>query len=184
MSPYICSDSINITGSLSLIEDFNRPFASYGFEGTITFKPGQFANQLSKAWEWVAPSWPADPVGPLKTIGHENWPPDIILIFEALLIIWSIPTNAKLNVINSMIGLLPVMVEPTPTPEKPNSEIGVSITRLSPNSSNIPFEALYAPLYSATSSPIRYIDLSSRISSDIASAIASLNCTVFIDIFI
>ena len=43
---------------------------------------------------------------------------------------------------NSIMGRLPVMVEPTPIPEKPNSEIGVSITRLSPNSSNIPLEAL------------------------------------------
>ena len=41
-----------------------------------------------------------------------------------------------------MIGLLPVMVEPTPIPAKPSSEIGVSMTRFSPNSSNIPLEAL------------------------------------------
>ena len=39
--------------------------------------------------------------------------------------------------------------------EKPASEIGVSITLFSPNSSNMPFDALYAPLYSATSSPIK-----------------------------
>ena len=51
-------------------------------------------------------------------------------------------TKEKLNVINSIIGLAPTIVEPTPTPEKPASEIGVSITLLSPNSSNIPFEAL------------------------------------------
>ena len=51
LSPYICSDSIKITGSSSLIADFSKPFASYGFEGTITFSPGQFAYQLSNAWE-------------------------------------------------------------------------------------------------------------------------------------
>jgi len=28
LSPYICSDSIKMTGSLSLIADFNKPFAS------------------------------------------------------------------------------------------------------------------------------------------------------------
>ena len=76
---------------------------------------------------------------------------------------------------NSIIGLFPVIVDPTPIPENPSSEIGVSITLFSPNSSNIPLEALYAPLYSATSSPIKYIDSSNRISSDIASHIASLN---------
>src|SRR5690606_19854975 len=37
LSPYICSDSIKITGSSSRIADFNKPFASAGFEGTTTF---------------------------------------------------------------------------------------------------------------------------------------------------
>ena len=55
----------------------------------------------------------------------------------------------------STIGLLPVMVDPIAIPAKPSSAIGVSITRFAPNSSNIPFDALYAPLYSATSSPIK-----------------------------
>ena len=41
-----------------------------------------------------------------------------------------------------MIGLFPVIVEPTPIPENPASEIGVSITRFSPNSSSIPLDAL------------------------------------------
>jgi hypothetical protein len=40
---------MKITGSLSLIADFNKPLASYGFDGTITFKPGQLAYQLSNA---------------------------------------------------------------------------------------------------------------------------------------
>ena len=40
------------------------------------------------------------------------------------------------------MGLAPTIVEPTPTPEKPASDIGVSITLNYPNSSNIPFEAL------------------------------------------
>ena len=56
LSPYICSDSIKIIGSLSLIADFNNPLASYGLEGTTTFNPGQFAYQLSKACECVAPN--------------------------------------------------------------------------------------------------------------------------------
>ena len=43
---------------------------------------------------------------------------------------------------NSIIGLLPNIAEPTPIPAKPSSEIGVSITRSAPNSSNIPLDAL------------------------------------------
>src|SRR5690606_35143431 len=131
-----------MTGSLSLIADFKSPFASYGFDGTITFNPGQLAYQLSKAWECVAANCPAEAVGPLNTIGIFNYPPDICRIFTALFIIWSIPTNAKLKVINSIIGLLPFIAEPTPIPKKPNSEIGVSITLSAPNSSSIPLEAL------------------------------------------
>ena len=61
--------------------------------------------------------------------------------------------------------------------------MGVSMTRFGPNSSSMPLEALYAPLYSATSSPIKYTDSSRRISSLIASAIASLNCIVLIIVF-
>ena len=49
LSPYICSDSIKITGSSSRIAAFNNPLASYGFDGTITFNPGVLANQFSNA---------------------------------------------------------------------------------------------------------------------------------------
>ena len=43
---------------------------------------------------------------------------------------------------NSTMGLLPFMAEPIAIPENPSSEIGVSITLNSPNSSNIPLLAL------------------------------------------
>jgi hypothetical protein len=46
---------------------------------------------------------------------------------------------------NSMIGLKPTMAAPTPTPAKPSSVIGVSTTRISPNSWSRPLETLYAP---------------------------------------
>src|SRR5690606_41615604 len=91
-------------------------------EGTTTFKPGVFANELSKACECVAANCPAEAVGPRNTIGHLNCPPDICLIFAALFIIWSIPTNEKLKVIYSTIGLFPVIVEPMAIPAKPRSE--------------------------------------------------------------
>ena len=43
---YIISFSKKITGFGSLIEDFNKPFASAAFEGDTTFNPGQWAYQL------------------------------------------------------------------------------------------------------------------------------------------
>ena len=84
----------------------------------------------------------------------------------------------------STIGRHPFMAEPTAIPAKPNSAIGVSITLFGPNSSSMPFEALYAPLYSATSSPIKYTVSSRRISSLMASQIASLNCIVLIKLIL
>ena len=72
LSPYICSDSIKMTGSSSRIAALSRPLASYTVLGTTTFRPGQLAYQLSNACEWVAPSWPALAVGPRNTIGIVN----------------------------------------------------------------------------------------------------------------
>ena len=106
------------------------------------------------------------------------------MIFAAPLIIWSMATNEKLKVMNSMIGFKPFIAEPIPIPANPHSEIGVSITLLAPNSSSMPWLTLYAPLYSATSSPIKYMLSSLRISSDIASRSASLNCISLIVLII
>ena len=75
---------------------------------------------------------------------------------------------------NSIIGLSPPKAAPTPSPAKPCSVIGVSITLFSPNSSRRPCVTLYAPWYSATSSPIINIFSSNLISSAIASLNASL----------
>ena len=59
-------------------------------------------------------------------------------VFAAELMIWSIACMAKLNVMNSTIGFSPAIAAPMPTPAKPCSVIGVSITRLAPNSCNSP----------------------------------------------
>src|ERR1700712_1859348 len=107
LSPYINSDSMNIQGSGSMIHDFNKPLASAGLDGTTTFKPGQFAYQFSKHWLCCELSIPALPVGPRKTIGTENWPTLILMILAAPLMIWSIATNEKLKVMNSMMGRRP-----------------------------------------------------------------------------
>ena len=89
-------------------------------------------------------------------------------MLAALLTIWSIATRLKLKVMNSMIGRSPTIAAPMPMPENPSSEIGVSMTRRSPNRLSIPWLTLYAPSYSATSSPIRKTRSSRSISSDIA----------------
>ena len=83
----------------------------------------------------------------------------------------------KLNdqLMNSTIGRSPIMAAAIDMPAKPFSLIGVSMMRSSPNSSSMPWETLYAPLYCATSSPSRYTRLSRRISSLIASRSASRN---------
>ena len=54
------------------------------------------------------------------------------------LTIWSIASSEKLIVISSTIGRSPVIAAPTPTPTIVFSEIGVSRTRFSPNSSSRP----------------------------------------------
>ena len=46
----------------------------------------------------------------------------------------SMACMAKLKVMNSTIGFSPAKAAPTPSPAKPYSVIGVSTTRLSPNS--------------------------------------------------
>src|SRR5216683_1917749 len=56
---------------------------------------------------------------------------------------------------NSTIGRRPAIAAPTPKPANPSSVIGVSMTRFGPNSSSNPRVTLYAPWYSATSSPMR-----------------------------
>lgn len=77
---------------------------------------------------------------------------------------------AKLKVMNSMIGLVPARAAPTPIPVKPISVMGVSMILFSPYLSYKPLltytpqykemicrsrVTLYAPLYLATSSPIK-----------------------------
>jgi hypothetical protein len=59
-------------------------------------------------------------------------------VLAAELMIWSIACMAKLKVMNSTIGFSRPSPAPTPTPAKPCSVIGVSITRLAPNSCSRP----------------------------------------------
>src|ERR1017187_8868250 len=73
----------------------------------------------------------------------------------------------------STTGRMPVMAAPTAIPVKPASEIGVSITRRTPNSCTRPEKTLNGVPASATSSPMIKTLGSRRISSARASRIAS-----------
>src|ERR1700722_3194275 len=75
----------------------------------------------------------------------------------------------------STTGRRPVMAAPTATPVKPASEIGVSTTRLAPNSSSRPERTLNGVPASATSSPMMQTRESRRISSARASRTAWAN---------
>ena len=78
-------------------------------------------------------------MGPRNTIGQPICPPDMYSVLAAELMIWSIACMEKLNVMNSTIGLRPFSAAPTAMPVKPCSVIGVSMTRLAPNSSSRPW---------------------------------------------
>ena len=56
--------------------------------------------------------------------------------------IWSLASTAKFQVMYSTIGRSPFMAAPTAMPVKPSSAMGVSITRLAPNSSSMPLLTL------------------------------------------
>jgi hypothetical protein len=60
----------------------------------------------------------------------------------ALFTIWSMATSEKFHVMSSMMGRSPVIAAPMPTPTKPHSAMGVSITRRSPNFCSIPCDTL------------------------------------------
>src|SRR5579859_3723428 len=77
--------------------------------------------------------------------------------------------------IMSTTGRRPVMAAPTPTPVNPASEMGVSTTRLAPNSSTSPERTLNGVPASATSSPKMQTVESRRISSARASRTACAN---------
>lgn len=50
---------------------------------------------------------------------------------------------AKFQVMNSQTGFRPAKADPTARPQKPDSVIGVSMTRLGPNLSKRPLETYY-----------------------------------------
>ena len=94
-------------------------------------------------------------------------------MWAAWLTIWSNASSEKLIVMSSTTGRRPVMAAPTPMPTIVFSEIGVSRTRFSPNSSSSPAVTLKAPLKTPMSSPMSMTRSSRSISSRSASLSAS-----------
>ncbi len=96
------------------------------------------------------------------------------LSLAAWLAIWSMANVERSPNMISATGLMPVIAAPTATPIMADSEMGVSRTLSSPNSSARPFVTLKAPCqYLPTSSPIMNTELSLAISSCNASRSAS-----------
>ena len=143
------------TGSGSAMEVRSRPLASMALLGITILTPGTLLYRPSTHQLCVLPSWPPAPSLPRKTMGQPHCPPDMYSILGALLRIWSAATRLKDQLMNSTMGRSPPMAAAMAMPVKPFSLMGVSMTRLGPNSSSMPWLTLYAPLYSATSSPSR-----------------------------
>src|SRR3972149_6367705 len=79
---------------------------------------------------------------------HDRLAPEHVTVLGALV------SGVKSTYMISATGRSPAMAAPTAAPPIVASEIGVSRTRSSPNSSNKPRVAPYAPPYRPTSSPM------------------------------
>ena len=168
----LCSKTT--TGSGSRIADLMRPLASAAEQGATTFRPGKWQTMPSRDWE----CWPAlrrpEPMGIRSTRGIEHWPPDMYFSLAAWLNRGSAQTVTKSSYISSTQGCIPRMAAPTAIPRKPSSEMGVSMTRLGPNSSRKPVVMANTLPITAMSSPIMNILSSRRISSSRPSRMALL----------
>ena len=129
--------------------------------------------QFSTDCECCAPKRTPAPFAQRMTSGNETCPSDMYRLFAISLAMRSQQTAKKsLNMI-SAIGRRPVMAAPMAAPTMACSLIGVSRTRVGPNSSASPTVALNTPPAEATSSPRKTTDGSARISWAIPLATAS-----------
>ena len=87
--------------------------------------------------------------------------------------IWSNAHEMKSANWNSTTGRSPMSAAPQASPVKPDSAIGLSMTRRGPNRSRKPLVTLNAPPNWPTSSPIRNTSGSASISLASPAAIAS-----------
>ena len=153
--------------------DLSRPLASAGEAGTAILRPGTFMNHASGLCECCAAAEPGAPLVTRMVSGTLALPPLIKRALATWLTIWSPAHIRKSPNMISTMGRMPIMAAPRPAPMMAISLMGVSRTRSSPNSSSIPAETPHTPPKVPTSSPIRNTAGSRRISSTIASRIAS-----------
>src|SRR6516165_8638993 len=103
--------------------------------------------------ECVGPARSRAPNGQRNTIGRAS--PFRQWCRAMTLMIWSNAQEMKSANWNSTTGRSPTSAAPAARPVKPDSSIGVSTTRLAPNSSRNPLVTLNAPPNWPTSSPMR-----------------------------
>ena len=132
MLPSIRLFSTTTVGLSSRTAATIRPFTSYGEEGSATFRPGTWASQASRLWLCWGPADRPAPPAVVSVSGTETSPPNMNFSLAAWLYSWSMATPMKSKNIRSQTGRRPRAAAPTPIPMKPISEIGVSMTRLSP----------------------------------------------------
>jgi hypothetical protein len=153
-----------MTGSSSRTAAAISPTTSTGVDGATTFRPGIIIAQFSMLWECCAPNRRPPPFAVLITSGSVTWPPVMYRVLAIWFAMMSQQVAKKSENINSATGRSPVIAVPITAPVITSSEIGVSRTRLSPNSSSRPGVVLNTPPAAAMSSPIRYTVSSRRIS--------------------
>ena len=113
-------------------------------------------------------------MGIRSTRGMEHCPPDMYFILAAWFSRGSAHSVTKSSYISSTTGCMPRMAAPTAMPMNPSSEMGVSMTRLGPNSSRKPVVMANTLPITAMSSPMMNILSSRRISSSRPSRMALL----------
>ncbi len=150
-----------------------RPTTSRGVEGVTTLTPGTAIAQFSTACECCAPNLRLPPLPVLMTSGIVTWPLVMYRVFAISFTTRSQHTAKKSENMISATGRSPVIAAPIAAPRIACSAMGVSITRLGPNSSRRPTVVLNTPPDPATSSPMSTTRSSRRISCAIPRATAS-----------
>ena len=120
------------TGLSSWIAAASRPFASNGFDGIATTRPGMCAKSASRLCECCAPRRTPPPPTIRITSGSFGVPPIMKRSFAAWFRIWSNATPAKSENCSSTTGRRPVSAAPIAQPTKPLSVSGVSRIRSAP----------------------------------------------------
>ena len=139
--------------------------------GQTTLRPAVPTNQPSGEPAWNGPPRTPPPEGQRIAIGIA-WPERQCVLAATVTIVSNGQVMKSANW-SSTTGRSPIQAAPMAAPTNPSSEIGVSITRSSPNSSSRPFVTPNAPPKSPMSSPSRKTRSSSRIASCSAALIAS-----------